>query len=137
MLKGYWPNDSSGNPYTINGLDTGGQTGILCDRCHEGMKNQTVHIKATVHKNAPCYRCHIVVPHGGKLQRLIGDCDSTMPDRYGYNGSKSAVYVRSYKWESNTSDYDTSDCAVSNAGCVSGGRQKHPTTASGTADYNW
>jgi hypothetical protein len=38
-----------------------------------------------------------MVPHGGKMSRLIGDSDGTMPERYAYNNVLGQMDVQSFK----------------------------------------
>lgn len=113
ILKGNWPiypgadgvlGTGDDAAYSVNGLTAATpQTGILCDNCHEGFANQRAHsLGQGNHASAACYRCHIIVPHGGKLNRLIGDSNSTMPARYAYQGVLSNMYVGQYSWNSTT-----------------------------------
>ncbi|MCE5191965.1 MAG: hypothetical protein LLG08_09450 [Actinomycetia bacterium] len=120
VLKGYWPiypgvdgilGNGDDAAYTVNGLAAGTQTGILCDKCHNGFQNQTAHSAgAGNHSSAACYRCHIIVPHGGKLSRLIGDGNSTMPARYSYLGVSTDTYVSQYTW--NSTSIARNNCSV-------------------------
>jgi hypothetical protein len=71
------------------------------------------------HSSAFCYNCHVVVPHGGKMGRLIADWDSpTMPSRYAYQGLKSNLRVSGYQKPAAGGTYSTSNCAAGN-GCGS------------------
>jgi hypothetical protein len=93
ILKGRWPLNASGTAYTLSTVDSD----LLCKRCHNvsTTTGPAVH-RNNNHQNQPCYRCHIVIPHGGALQGLIGDADSTMPSRYAYNNTKSNLFVSAY-----------------------------------------
>jgi hypothetical protein len=115
ILKGRWPLNSSGVAYTISNADSE----LLCEQCHAGLANQRAHVNGGgSHSGAACYRCHIVIPHGGKLGRLIGDADSQMPSRYAYNNTLSNTYVSQYTWSS--SAIARNDCSVTSAsGCGS------------------
>ena len=56
-----------------------------------------------------CYNCHIVIPHGGKMSRLIGDGDGSMPARYAWNNDKGTMTVTGFTKRS-PGAYGTSDC---------------------------
>jgi predicted CxxxxCH...CXXCH cytochrome family protein len=127
MLKGRnraWPTTSAsdngtgsiGTGASLFGAYTYGPTGVLhrstndgtvdglfCLNCHStvsfskdanGLQNTAnLHM---VH-NYGCVTCHIMVPHGGKLSRLIGDgLTGNMPARYAFNNTLSNMYVTSY-----------------------------------------
>jgi len=47
------------------------------------------------HDNYYCYECHIVIPHGGRMSRLIGDRDS-MPVRYAYSNNRGNMQIQSF-----------------------------------------
>ena len=118
MLKGRnraWPLASAADngagatgtdPYAVFYSDGGAQAlryendgtadGLFCLNCHstvsfskgaDGLQNTSnVHL---LH-NSPCVNCHIMVPHGSKYSRLIGDQDSDgygnyMPARYAFD----------------------------------------------------
>ena len=61
-----------------------------CANCHT--PNNTVH---SPHGGGGlrCYTCHIVIPHGGKMSRLIADRDGVMPARYAFNNDKNNVQI--------------------------------------------
>jgi hypothetical protein len=82
--------------------------GLFCLNCHSlvsfsknkyGVQDQSnVHIyhAANWPQGPECVRCHIMVPHGGKLSRLIGDRDGAMPARYAFNNDLSNMWVTKY-----------------------------------------
>lgn len=92
-----------------------------CANCHTKGSNEG---HASQHNAYQCYRCHIVIPHGGKLSRLIADHD-TMPARYGYNGALTASYMKAFKKQAETAYIET-DCQASCGG-----------HSGGTANENW
>ncbi|MEW6378758.1 MAG: hypothetical protein AB1611_04005 [bacterium] len=81
--------------------------GLFCLNCHStvsfsknkyGVQDGTnIHlIHAAGWPDGPeCVRCHILVPHGGKLSRLIGD-RSTMPSRYAFNNDLSNMWITKF-----------------------------------------
>lgn len=122
VLKGYWPiypgadgtlGTADDAAYTVTALTAGTQTGILCDQCHTGFANQAAHTVRLQHRDAACYSCHLVVPHGGNLQRLIGDSNGAMPARYAYAGNKANLYILAY-----TRNSDGDGTAVEAADCT-------------------
>ena len=55
-----------------------------------------------------CYSCHIIIPHGGRLSRLIADND-TMPARYAYGGVLNTNYVQAFR-KKTFDNYNDVDC---------------------------
>jgi hypothetical protein len=124
MLKGRnraWPlasaasngiGDDGTKPYAVHYLAGGAQArryendgtadGLFCLNCHstvtfskggDGLQNASnVH---SLH-NSPCVNCHVLVPHGSKYSRLIGDQDDPMPDRYAFDNDLSKMGVTWY-----------------------------------------
>lgn len=82
MLRGpnsaNWPNVNLANVATA-----------WCSNCHTP---STVIHDSGIH-NLSCYECHIVIPHGGKMSRLMADGDGVMPSRYAYNNDKNLVQL--------------------------------------------
>lgn len=123
MLKGRnkaWPlasaasngaGDDGANPYAVHYLAGGAQArryendgtadGLFCLNCHstvgfskggDGLQNASnVHL---LH-NSPCVNCHVMVPHGSKYSRLIGE-QSDMPPRYAFDNDLSNMGVTWY-----------------------------------------
>ncbi len=89
-----------------------------CNNCHSLASSNNVHSKGD-HSSQPCYACHIVIPHGGAMSRLIADQNGTMPARYAYNSNKNNVQITSINKRASGS-YGEGDCG---ARCDTG---KHP-----------
>jgi hypothetical protein len=123
----YWPLNSAGTAYT-NG---GNRTGLFCDNCHvNGTGGNNVHGAGGDHPN-PCYACHILVPHGGKVSRLIAD-NVNMPTRYAYQGNLSNVVMRAFI--KTTAQGYSSDSGNCNVTCDT----RHALSQTGRAsDQNW
>lgn len=94
----------SANPYMLRGPNAAnwpvvpGNTfaNSWCANCHnDGTFVDGGH---TAHRSVPgCYSCHIVIPHGGKLSRLIADGNSpNMPARYAYNNDTNNVQLTGF-----------------------------------------
>jgi predicted CxxxxCH...CXXCH cytochrome family protein len=116
MLRGpntAWPNVTLANYGTS-----------FCANCHNDFTDNPHSTGA--HQNFPCYRCHVVVPHGSKMSRLIADND-TMPARYGYNGALNTQYIQSFTKASTQSGYSESNCRA----------QCHSAHSSRTPSENW
>lgn len=120
----YWPRRPDGSAYTINNVTsdygTYGDTQLYCANCHEKIKENIVHLKNYgSHGSAACTACHILVPHGGKVSRLIatynpGDLTSTdLPARYVPGGNPSAVVkIEGFRKQPNPGDYKKTDCNI-------------------------
>jgi len=86
-----WPYTSAANNgtnagtfFTPNNYTTGsGATGLFCLNCHTSLSNPP-HLNTSQHKALACADCHIRVPHGGKVKRLIAT--TNIPARYKPNG---------------------------------------------------
>ena len=103
LLKGtnkYWPTNASGALYTLGNNPTNNNhlAGLFCLNCHPvqsatGASVNNVHNEHDGSQlgNVACIRCHILVPHGGKMSRLIGDNDGAMPARYAYLGTSTRI----------------------------------------------
>lgn len=106
MLTGKYQNW----PYTdkaYNGTSTGGTllkgtgsatypTSNFCFNCHTWEAGGLAHSKATTKHALACVDCHIRVPHGGKVPRLLTGTNA--PGRYkpnGNGGGFGAVYLTS------------------------------------------
>ena len=79
-----------------------------CANCHTdsaGEPHNDSH-----HQSLRCYNCHSVIPHGGKMSRLIADRDGAMPARYAWSNNVSNVYVYSFTKSGN---YSKEDCRTS------------------------
>ena len=62
-----------------------------------------------------CYTCHIVVPHGGKVSRLIvtAGATSNMPARYAYNNNKANTGITQFTKAATGSYSENSSCRTS------------------------
>lgn len=126
------------------GLNAGGVDGLFCFNCHPNsyltLGINRVHKPGTgssdVHRLKYCIYCHIRVPHGGKVSRLIAADDNDgvvdMPTRYYSDGIGTTAYVYKFKKEANMADYDKTDCAAS---CGSGPGDGHTINPGGTETW--
>lgn len=97
----------------------------FCSDCHA---NANIHTRDGAHSSSSCYRCHIVIPHGGKMSRLIGDNNGTMPARYAYGNSLANLNIQSFTKASSDANYQEANCQSGTNGCTN-----HSTAAS----ENW
>ena len=81
-----------------------------CVNCHNDL-SITMSGHGSHHNAAGCYACHIVIPHGGKMSRLIGDRDGTMPARYAYNNTLTTMQMRAFT-KSTGGNYAQSQCSA-------------------------
>ncbi|HJV39954.1 MAG TPA: hypothetical protein VJ528_14035, partial [Geothrix sp.] len=100
MLRGTnpanWPN------ITLSSASTS-----WCTNCHTlTLSNNTAHNTGN-HSGYQCWNCHIVIPHGGKMSRLIGYSGSgtTMPARYAYNNTVSNMKITGFKKPTSATGY--------------------------------
>ncbi|WP_243293230.1 cytochrome c3 family protein [Geothrix mesophila] len=100
MLRGTnpanWPN------ITLSSASTS-----WCTNCHTlTLSNNTAHNTGN-HSGYQCWNCHIVIPHGGKMSRLIGysGTGTTMPARYAYNNTVSNMKITGFKKPTSATGY--------------------------------
>jgi hypothetical protein len=111
MLKGTnaanWPNVT---------LSSG--TTSWCANCHTlTLANNKVHNTGN-HSGYQCYRCHVIIPHGSKRSRLIGD-RINMPARYAYQNNLANMDMTGFTKATTAGGYTESNCGVG-GGCYSG-----------------
>jgi predicted CXXCH cytochrome family protein len=100
MLRGTnpanWPN------ITLSSASTS-----WCTNCHTlTLSNNTAHNTGN-HSGYQCWNCHIVIPHGSKMSRLVGfsGAGTTMPARYAYNNTVSNMKITGFKKPTSATGY--------------------------------
>ncbi|HLP76571.1 MAG TPA: hypothetical protein VK327_06575 [Candidatus Paceibacterota bacterium] len=79
MLRG--PNGANWPNVTLRNIATS-----WCMNCHNNAAGRP-HTTGD-HSGYPCYNCHIVIPHGGKVSRLLAaNNGGSLPARYTYNNT--------------------------------------------------
>lgn len=112
--------ETTGTLWTLANRATGAGTadGLFCLNCHPSTNQNNVHLKGD-HSSYTCTECHIRVPHGGKVSRLINAKSSAaaLPKRYWPDGNGGGItrMVRFVKTSPNS--YVESSC---NASCYGG-----------------
>ncbi|MEI6564038.1 MAG: autotransporter-associated beta strand repeat-containing protein [bacterium] len=97
MLRGpnvIWPNTTS-------------FAASFCANCHSDNVSMDGH--GGHHGAVGCYACHIVIPHGGKVSRLIGD-RNTMPARYAWNSTLTTMQITAFT-KTTANNYSEGNCA--------------------------
>lgn len=93
LLKGvnqYWPKNASGVLYTMDDIGTVTDEGIICKNCHDIAYPHSIWLQKMAGKGFTCITCHLVVPHGSPVSRLLGY--HTFPEPYNYGGNSLALY---------------------------------------------
>ncbi|MBE0514619.1 cytochrome c3 family protein [Sulfurimonas sp.] len=89
LLKGenqYWPKKPDGATlYTIADIGTAGDTGVICKNCHDIRHPHDRWTSYMSRAAIPCVQCHVAIPHGSPVSRLIGY--TTFPAPYNYGGN--------------------------------------------------
>jgi len=106
------------------------------------IRNYEPHAHHQQIEHGTCYWCHMVVPHGGNMGRLIADGGGTydnMPSRYAYNNDKRNVGIVAFN-----PTYRDSSGEIDQSSCVSRGVPNEFNSSctkshggSDTAAYNW
>jgi hypothetical protein len=123
---------------TYNSRDTsiGTDDGLFCANCHTIDASNHVHSDDGDHRSAPCVSCHIRVPHGGKVSRLIAAANASnpltiLPARYAPNGNGGGTgYMRKFTKASSYNNYNKSDCYAATATC-----DEHNSSGDGTESW--
>jgi predicted CXXCH cytochrome family protein len=83
-----------------------------CKNCHVLTNSSTttnnVHTQNSTHMGKFCYNCHLVVPHGSKLSRLMAS-NTNMPTRYAYQNNLANVVIIQFK-KTTPQGYAASNC---------------------------
>ncbi|MBI5655304.1 MAG: hypothetical protein HZC44_00160, partial [Geobacter sp.] len=116
---------SSGTFRTLNSRTTGQGTtnGLFCLNCHTVNTSNHVHGENGDHQTMPCVGCHIRVPHGGKVSRLMNATNSAtpltiLPARYAPDGNGGGtVYLRKFTRAANANSYSKSNCYSTASAC--------------------
>ena len=101
MLRGTNP---SNWPAVAN--TSAGFTSSWCANCHN---NSSSIYHGDNHTGYSCYACHIVIPHGGKVSRLLGANGGGLPARYAYNNSTSTMRLTGVT-KSTATGYGSGSC---------------------------
>jgi len=96
ILKNRWPENSSGYLWNLNDADStkanAFDTECLCLNCHPIYPWQNEAHSSSEHSGLyKCVQCHVGLPHGSNLGRLIADRDLLHP--YDYNDTGSGGYA--------------------------------------------
>jgi hypothetical protein len=96
----------------------GTAAGLFCANCHPAWNANNVHSRGD-HSGLKCTRCHILVPHGGKISRLMATATAGLPARL--NGG--SVALTAFKKSSSPTGYSESACSTNcgHHGAISGG----------------
>jgi predicted CxxxxCH...CXXCH cytochrome family protein len=116
-----WPTMADGTTrWTVNSSGTGLGTkdGLFCRNCHPALTG--VHTSRSNHQSTACTGCHIQIPHGGKVKRLIRTTNTPPP----YADTGATAQMRSYAGGT----AETGSCGVS---CT----DKHSLTATSTNSW--
>ncbi|MDD2780056.1 cytochrome c3 family protein [Sulfuricurvum sp.] len=98
MLKGvgkYWPKAPSGVLWNIDAA-LAVSPDLFCQNCHETQDVPIHQFKSGGRQftNVVCVNCHVAVPHGSPLSRLMGYSNFPEPYNYGGNSLKLTQYKR-------------------------------------------
>ncbi|MEW6110063.1 MAG: cytochrome C, partial [Nitrospirota bacterium] len=90
----------------------GTDNGLFCLNCHPSTNQNVVHTEHVGRSNDHCTNCHIRVPHGGKVSRLIAT--TNMPARYYPNGDGTGTMqmTRFVKTSRNNYQWGSQNCGA-------------------------
>ena len=81
-----------------------------CANCHN---NSSTTYHGGNHGGNRCYECHIVIPHGGKVSRLLGANGGGLPARYAYNNTVSTMRLTGIT-KTTATGYSSGNCGGCN-----------------------
>jgi len=109
----------------LGALSTTVSSQSWCNNCHPlQTSTNDVHTRNSTHEGHFCYECHVVIPHGSKMSRLMGA--NTMPARYAYQNNPANMLIIQFK-KGVTGSYATGNCYTS----------VHHSALSGTGVETW
>ncbi len=125
-----WPYNTTAGNGTSTGtlwtLNDAGNTALFCKNCHPLVGTNAAHSNTGDHGAQPCVTCHIRVPHGGKVSRLIATSTAGLPARYKPDGNGGGtVGVTQFMKASSPTGYSTANC---NTSCGGHGTVSTPET---------
>ncbi|NPB08458.1 MAG: cytochrome C [Aquificae bacterium] len=148
MLKGpgkYWPKDPNGNFFTPDGILSGTQNvdDLFCNNCHDIpwiMQNVSPHNSwrgRGVMQRAACVECHVAIPHGSPVSRLIGYDYFPAPYNYRDDFGNPMLKLRGFRKDYDGGSWNLGDRldAWSLDPSCSRGRGCHSTNAGGYDCY--
>jgi hypothetical protein len=92
-----------------------------CYNCHNDL-SISMGGHANHHSAGGCNVCHVVIPHGSKMSRLMADQDGSMPARYALNSSKTTSTVKITSFNKSTGgNYSENGACQVNCGHHSSG----------------
>jgi predicted CxxxxCH...CXXCH cytochrome family protein len=112
-----WPSQADGTTrWTINNSTTalGTKDGLFCRNCHPALSG--VHTQDNAHQSIACTYCHIQIPHGGKLKRLIRTTGAVAP----YADTAVTTTVQAFSGGASKSSCRASCTTVHNSTTISG-----------------
>lgn len=138
----WWPKAPNGSLWTLGSAAAAAANGTasgddpFCANCHPSITANKVHARNNTHKATPCVSCHILIPHGGGMSRLLGDGDGAMPARYAYGNDKSNMKIASFTKRADPATYTRNDCRVTATATACSGSTAH-TAGSDPTKENW
>jgi hypothetical protein len=97
ILKGinqYWPKKSTGVLYTLDDIQNGTDAGVICKNCHDILVPHNNWRTQMSGGGYACVECHVAIPHGSPVSRLIGYKTWPAPYNYGGNSLKMLGWVK-------------------------------------------
>ena len=130
LLKGsrqYWPYNPDGVLYTMDDLDGVLDTDLFCRNCHVPGTPHTTWSQNMSGKGYQCVECHMAIPHGSPVSRILGYNTFPAPYNFGGNSMKMIGWVKR--------PYDPNDVGDNHAAYAThtGGNNCHQNDNS--ADY--
>ncbi len=99
LLKGdnnFWPTKADGTTlFSMDDIGNAGDTGLFCKNCHDPAYPHTQWRNNMSNRGFKCVECHVVVPHGSPISRLIGYTNFPEPYNYGGNSLKMTGWKKS------------------------------------------
>ncbi|MDY0341110.1 MAG: cytochrome c3 family protein [Coriobacteriia bacterium] len=114
-------------PIILADFDDADYDNIFCTNCHPAARiasNRAHSAGGANHPPLACVSCHVVVPHGSKMSRLVGDRES-MPARYAYQGDVSTMLLSSFTKATGT--YVAKNCSVAAGSACNKGQHRGVT----------
>ncbi len=110
---------NSGTFWTLSNATSGSANGVFCMNCHPNLKTTNTPHANGQHNSYNCVGCHIRVPHGGKIERLINTNSAGRVARYSPDGAGATTpYLNTFVKASSYNGYtETGQCYSTNGSC--------------------
>jgi len=139
MLKGpnkYWPTKPDGTLFTTADIQADGTApDLFCANCHNLNYPHKQWSRRMENRDYACVECHVAIPHGSPVSRLIGYDNFPEPYNYNYDGELQ-LKIKGYKKANPSTNFDAANVYAPSCGGRNCHRDQAYSYADGGAGYD-